>query len=809
MRIIRLLFILTVLSYAIQAQPDSPEYAMYQSASSLSLDIEGVIAAPTFSPDGRQLFFELSRNARNIGIADLSDIWVCYKKERQNWSVPVNLTTPVNNQFANSPSAFSSLESYLYIKQETSSGIPILSKVKKEGRKWIKSGEIHTNWSAEGFSVDRIRDYFVSADDQYLLFLAESNDDCGHFDIYVSLKTSIGEWASPTNLGPSINTDADEWDVYLAADNRTLYFSSNGQAGEGGYDIYVSTRLDDSWTNWTAPQNLGNTINTSKDEKEFSLPMDCREIVFTREGKLYISNLDQKYQPAPFAFLSCAPGPGVSQDQAFELAISAAGEDVTPQISSMGELQMVVPNDVVGLVYLSGRNIFGSSYPINLKAGRDIEHQINWSFLINNKTYQEREKEIEQIQRERLKIRKELKELNDQKNSLLQSPESWLPVKLNDFSLTSSDQQRINQIHAKYENIRKFIVPKDPVIKKQRIENLGVIDDNEEFYKQKLKDRFYKKFKIAQAETNKSEESIPVSTSVINNSIFPSFEEITQKTLKKQISDRGVSVWLNLQNQSIDQVITRFKTREPSLANTTIDEFQSMIANKNFPEQIFLSLWEDTSTVNFPWQIETIKALEEIIQPLVAKQFPDKIKTYVSDVLEINLKIALLMHKEEEKRESLVELINEQIVIESDIPVTEKKTLTSSENKRSNISQLIKTNLHVYPLQIGTSIPLNGITFKSNSTNLNPTAAVELDRVINLLETHPNLKIELMVATNGPISHSSALKLTKARAENISAYLINNDISEDRISILPFGKKPIFDHKDHFENSQVVLKIIE
>src|SRR5690606_12262145 len=42
-----------------------------------------------------------------------------------------------------------------------------------------------------------------------------------------------------------------------------LYFSSNGRGGYGSFDIFKATRLDDSWTSWSTPVNLGPEVNTS------------------------------------------------------------------------------------------------------------------------------------------------------------------------------------------------------------------------------------------------------------------------------------------------------------------------------------------------------------------------------------------------------------------------------------------------------------------------------------------------------------------------------------------------------------------
>jgi outer membrane protein OmpA-like peptidoglycan-associated protein len=81
-------------------------------------------------------------------------------------------------------------------------------------------------------------------------------------DIYVSFLLVDGTWSEPKNLGNTINTAAEEVSPYLASDGKTLYFSTGGHPGFGDNDMFISKRLDDTWTNWTEPTNLGSEINT-------------------------------------------------------------------------------------------------------------------------------------------------------------------------------------------------------------------------------------------------------------------------------------------------------------------------------------------------------------------------------------------------------------------------------------------------------------------------------------------------------------------------------------------------------------------
>jgi hypothetical protein len=90
----------------------------------------------------------------------------------------------------------------------------------------------------------------------------------GGFDIYVSQRSSTNNpWGSPQNLGPAINTAANDMAPSLSPDGHVLFFSSDRPGGFGGSDIYASRRHDkrDNF-GWQYPENLGSGVNTAAHE---------------------------------------------------------------------------------------------------------------------------------------------------------------------------------------------------------------------------------------------------------------------------------------------------------------------------------------------------------------------------------------------------------------------------------------------------------------------------------------------------------------------------------------------------------------
>ena len=108
-----------------------------------------------------------------------------------------------------------------------------------------------------------------------LPFTMKSAKCLGERDLYVSFWVG-GEATEPVNMGNVINSNLDESSPYLCPDKKTLYFASKGHNGYGGFDIYVTQRLDETWTNWSTPENLGPVINGPMDE-EFFVVTHCKK----------------------------------------------------------------------------------------------------------------------------------------------------------------------------------------------------------------------------------------------------------------------------------------------------------------------------------------------------------------------------------------------------------------------------------------------------------------------------------------------------------------------------------------------------
>ena len=105
----------------------------------------------------------------------------------------------------------------------------------------------------------------------YIISIWKEDDPYEKFerDLYVARKVKDNQYDNFIRMGDDINSIGTEVPCFLAPDNKTLYFASDGHIGYGEKDIYVTHRLDDTWQNWSQPVNLGSAINSYDTENYF------------------------------------------------------------------------------------------------------------------------------------------------------------------------------------------------------------------------------------------------------------------------------------------------------------------------------------------------------------------------------------------------------------------------------------------------------------------------------------------------------------------------------------------------------------
>lgn len=263
---------------------------------------------PVISPDGKTLYYGRTDHPKNFGAKQ--DIWYSELQPDGFWGEAVNIGPPLNNDNANFvcsilPDNNTMIVGNLYYPNgRPAPGISVSYRTKKG---WsFPQMLVIEDFHNRGPFVN----YFLAADGKTLLMALERDETYGEADIYVSFLLGNGNWSAPLNLGKDINTAGTESTVFLAPDNRTLYFASEGHNGYGRQDIFMSRRLDDSWTKWSEPQNLGPSINTPDWDAYFSIPASSDYAYFVSENNSFGGNdifripLPDELRPKPVVLIS-------------------------------------------------------------------------------------------------------------------------------------------------------------------------------------------------------------------------------------------------------------------------------------------------------------------------------------------------------------------------------------------------------------------------------------------------------------------------------------------------------------------------
>ncbi len=177
----------------------------------------------TISADGRTLVFTNCDGRQSFGSCDL---FVSYKIGNE-WIEPINLGNKVNSPFWESQPA-------------------------------------------------------LTADGRTLYFVSDRRGSIGKRDIWVSKLGEDGVWGIATNLGKNVNTYDDEVSPFIHVNGKTLFFSSKGHLGMGGFDLYES-ELDKG--QWSFAKNLGYPLNTQDDQVSLFVSPDSKKGYFAHEER--------------------------------------------------------------------------------------------------------------------------------------------------------------------------------------------------------------------------------------------------------------------------------------------------------------------------------------------------------------------------------------------------------------------------------------------------------------------------------------------------------------------------------------------
>ena len=222
--------------------------------------------APSISTDGGEIIFTSGRpngkQANEVGDYD-KDIYTS-SSEGLKWAKPTAIKGGVNTA-ADDVSNNISFDGTKMLLHRDDNGQFDIYESELKGANWTDPKKLHFQ-----ISSNRANElYGAYSNDGWSIFFARDNStrSTGYDIMYSSMQSKIEKDFKAATMLSEVNTGFNDGPIYLHIDGETMYIASQGRASLGGYDIFVSKKVQGKWT---PPKNLGYPINTPYDDFFFA-----------------------------------------------------------------------------------------------------------------------------------------------------------------------------------------------------------------------------------------------------------------------------------------------------------------------------------------------------------------------------------------------------------------------------------------------------------------------------------------------------------------------------------------------------------
>ncbi len=807
---------------------------------------------PIISPDGRTLYFSRKNHPQNLGEENLEDIWVSYLEADSSWSKAVNIGLPLNNKEANSVVGVDPSGNVLFLTDVYHSDQKESVAVSRlVGRSWSQPERLPIE---DFYNQSKQSAFHVSVDGSILMMSVEREEGFGGRDLYVSFGKPDGEWTKPLNLGPAINTVGEEGSVFLAADAKTIFFSSDWHSSFGGFDIFVSRRLDDSWTNWSQPKNLGRGINTPADDCCFSLPASADSIFFASNSggdnsDLFRADLSPEFRPEPVLLFK---GTVISAESRKPLEAKLIIRNIADSenfkrlnTKKNGSFELVLP-------YGSDMSIVGEKVGYFaicefVELGEPLEEPDFSPFETmasgNADSLKYSKLEIDKLQVRVNGLDLKMKGLETARNKIRQK--NLLPLPLNSFST----DPKLDDLRDEFNNRRhpKKAIPSeksktgefiakgttelgrlpqkiDTSVRWKGVDTLssrrilqGTKSPNREVVLAEMKRNYFRSKGLEVPSALKESEEALVNISKPEKHTFEDMESHVFWILEKE---NYVEIKKDLQKDLLGQV----KEKLYKQLNARERKF---FKNSDFDNQLHSSLSEaikeevqqrfsemERLEPQSAWEKKMEEEMKKILSKEIKAQMRRNLKEEVRNELALELEYALTKERQTRLREELAaKLQKEKLTEQKRKKIEVRRNPPPKEKKGARVFREIDMNIEMAPIKPGQIIQLNSVFFEVNKTILKPASYDELNRILTLLQTHPGLMVEFGVHTNGDCTYSFAEELTSGRAAVLADFFIKNGIPKNQIQFKGYGRtKPIASNSTLMgrkKNQRVELTILK
>lgn len=206
----------------------------------------------------------------------IEEIYISYNHSG-NWSEPKVI--PIASESNVGTAGISPDGQKMLIFMGTATDPGSLFQISKSGESWTKPVVIAPTMNTPKFLESTAS---ITPDGKTIYFASDRQGGQGGMDIWKTTQATNGTWTSAVNLGPEVNTKANEDAPFIHPDQKTLFFTSDGHNTMGGRDIFVSRLVGNKWK---AAENMGYPVNTTANDNYFTLIADGTRAYFSSDRK--------------------------------------------------------------------------------------------------------------------------------------------------------------------------------------------------------------------------------------------------------------------------------------------------------------------------------------------------------------------------------------------------------------------------------------------------------------------------------------------------------------------------------------------
>ncbi|MBN4061755.1 MAG: hypothetical protein COA57_05225 [Flavobacteriales bacterium] len=737
-----------------------------------------------------------------------------YFSERTNegWKSAENIGPPINTEDHDATVGLSPDGQRMFVFKNDKNNGNIYESV-LDGDQWSKPVKLNENINSKYDEPTACYTF----DGRTIIFVSNRPGGQGGKDIYKAIKGDDGDWGVAENLGPAINTEYDEDGIFMHPDGKTLYFSSKGHQGIGGFDIFKAI-YNDSTQKWSKPENLGFPINTPADDIFFVLSADGLRGYYS----------------------SVQPG-GVGRKDLYVIQFENAWITYAKTAAVLKAYYDSVQSEVT-----------------NLESS--LEKATDLAFLMLDMERSEDEKlaDIEQMEarlvskkRELMQVKGEMDELSGNLDSLEMYSEDKNLLKTMTTADQSVEQQEISNMREMYNSITFSIDSIDLALKMKTL-NIEANKEPPTAQYAQLGSGLKKASELSKKALNNlsskvlSEEKelvdlktcLEQSTDIISLMMNSQMGDVAKirhidslelRVSRKEHELRIIKQEMKNIQQNLDELakygkeitksgqgmdLHRIKHVSNSIASKMLALESVLASTKRLSQVSNNNRVVNADDLNHGYHVmtEALNKSNEYARELLKKKSGRATK--VAGMSSLVLFKGIVTNDEDPPLplEAAIEVMDNEthdmisefksnsatgkylISLPSGknygITISAPGYLFYSENvnlgKATQYEERVK-NIKLAKIEAGKKVVLNNIFFDVNKADVQRESHPELDRVIKLLKNKADLKIEVSGHTDNTGSMNHNIDLSKRRAKAVYDYIVKGGISESRLKYVGHG----------------------